>query len=81
MECELLRAFRVGFYKAESDSLDALRFIEDKPDRLFADLDGTPTLPIFFECGFNRIPRIFRSRFKSRQGLYVKPGGPFVAWL
>jgi hypothetical protein len=81
MQRELLRAFRIGFDKAKPDPLDALRFIEDKPDSLFADLDGTPTLPIFLECGFDRIPRIFRTRFKPRQGFYIKPGRPLVSRL
>src|SRR5580704_300351 len=80
MQCELLRAFRIGFYEAESNPLDALWFVEDEPDGLFTDLDGTPTLPIFLKCGFNWIPRIFGGCFESRQGLHIKPGCPLVPW-
>ena len=67
MQCELLCAFRIGFYEAESDPLDALWFVEDEPDGLLIDLDGTPTLPIFLKCGFNRIPQISGGCFKSRK--------------
>jgi hypothetical protein len=74
---KLLCALCVWLLEAESDPLDSLRFIEDKPDGLLADLDGSPTLPMFFKCGFDWISRIFRSRFYPREGFDIEPGCPF----
>jgi hypothetical protein len=79
LQRELLRTCRIGLHERELDPLDSLRLLKDKSDRLLAELDSAPTMPIFLKCGFDWIPRIFGSRFDPGEGLHIKPGC-FLFW-